>query len=279
MIPLTPERTLAASVSGLFLGSFLNVCIARLPAHRSIAWPGSQCPHCHTPIRPWDNIPILSFVWLRGRCRDCRQPISLRYPLVEGSLPLLFVATAARFPSNPAAVEAGALLFLLLGLFWMDAETLLLPDSVTLPGAVLGLLQTTLPGYGLAQELNFSRFLPVVVPQLPASLASLVAAVGAGGALLLTAEAYRLLRRRSGLGLGDVKLAAMLGTWLGGIGVITALAIGVLLAASAGLLMLARGGRGGLQLRIPLGSFLCTGAMLTLFFGQRLLRWYFHFYP
>ena len=278
-MPLTPERTAAALSSGLLLGSFLNVCIARLPKHQSIAWPGSQCPHCRAPIRPWDNIPILSFLLLRGRCRDCHEPISLRYPLVEATLPLLFLAAASRFSSGFAVVEATGLLFLLLGLFWMDSETLLLPNRVTLPGAALGLLQTLLPGHGLAWELNFGRLLPVSAPHLQATLAGLLAAAAAAGSLLLTAGTYRLLRRRSGLGMGDVKLAAMLGTWLGGVGVLTALTIGVLLAAAAGLLLLLRGGRRSLQVRIPLGSFLCTGAALTLFFGGAILRWYFSFYP
>ncbi len=278
-MPLTPERAAAAIVSGLLLGSFLNVCIARLPLHRSIAWPGSQCPHCHAPIRPWDNIPILSFLLLRGRCRDCREPISLRYLFVEAMLPLLFLAAASRFAPEFAVVEAAGLLFLLLGLFWMDAETLLLPDSVTLPGAALGLLQTLLPGHGLARELNFARLLPMTSLHVQATFAASLAAAGAASALLLTAGAYRLLRRRSGLGMGDVKLAAMLGTWLGGVGTLTALTVGVLLAAAAGLLLLLRGGRGSLQLRIPLGSFLCAGAALTLFFGDPLLKWYFSFYP
>ncbi len=126
-MPLTPERTAAALVSGLLLGSFLNVCIARLPSHRSIAWPGSHCPRCGAAIRPLDNIPLLSFALLRGRCRSCGKPIALRYPLIEAALPLLFIAAAARFPSDGAALEAGAFLFRLLGLFCMDAETLLLP--------------------------------------------------------------------------------------------------------------------------------------------------------
>ncbi len=267
-----------AVTAGLLLGSFLNVCIGRLPVHQSIAWPGSRCPYCLRPIRPWDNIPLLSFVLLRGRCRDCREPISPRYPLIEAALAGLFLASAVRFPTLIGSLEASVFCFLLLGLFSMDAETLRLPDSFTLPGLALGLLQAALPTQSLSTRLDLARNAPFPVTRLAPFVSSLVAAAGAAGLLLLIGMLYRLIRKREGLGLGDVKLAAMLGAWLGGFGAGLTLVLGILLAAFGGVLLLAKDPKAG-QLRIPFGSFLCAGALLVLFAGSKLLMWYFQFWP
>ncbi len=266
----------AATAAGLLLGSFLNVCIARLPGHRSIAWPGSHCPRCTAPIRPWDNVPLLSFALLRGRCRDCGERISLRYPLVEAGLAGLFLASAARFHEPRNLVEAAALCFLLLGLLVMDAETLLLPDSFTLPGLALGLLSTIVPGGGLPAVLRLTADAPFPLPHWPGWLAGLLGALGGAGALLLVRWLYWLARRREGMGLGDVKLAAMLGAWIGPAGVALSMVLGVLLAALAGLVLLRKGLSG--RTRLPLGSFLCAAALLTLFTGRSILTWYFSFW-
>ncbi len=273
---------MAAVAAGLLLGSFLNVCIARLPRHQSIVWPGSHCSRCAAPIRPWDNLPLLSYALLRGRCRDCRQPIPFRYPLVEAALAVLFVAAAARFadPTSLADLwnlaEAALLCFLLLGLLVMDAETSLLPDSFTLPGLALGLVQTFLPGGGLPAALRLSANAPFPLPPWPNWLSGLLGAAGAAGALLLVRWLYWLLRRREGMGLGDVKLAGMLGAWLGIAGVALSLALGVLLAALVGLVLLRRGLTG--SARLPFGSFLCAAAFITLFAGRAILAWYFSFF-
>ncbi len=267
-----------ALTAGLLLGSFLNVCISRLPEHRSIVFPGSHCPRCGAAIRPRDNIPLLSFILLGGRCRACRKPISLRYPLTEAALALLFAGAVSRFPSLPARVEASVLCFLLLGLFFMDVETMRLPDSFTVTGTALGLLQTLLPGHGLGRALHFAELAPFSVPALPPPAAAGAAGAGAAGLLLLVRFLYRTVRREDGLGLGDVKLAAMLGVWLGGLGTALALAIGILLAACTGVLLLAFQGRAARRLPLPFGAFLCAGAGCTLFVGARLLAWYFHFW-
>ena len=275
--PLTPA-TAVPVVAGLLLGSFLNVCIVRLPRHASIAWPGSHCPRCGAPIRPFDNVPVLSYGVLRGRCRDCRKPISPRYPLVEAALAGLFVLCAGVFPLLPYALEACALCFLLLGLLVMDAETLLLPDAFTLPGAALGFLQAGLPRGGLIAGLHLAAHAPLPLPQWPPLASSLLGAAAGAGFLLLIRVVYKAVRGREGMGLGDIKLAALLGAWLGLAGVALTLGLAILLGALAGLALLLFVRRDAGSLRLPFGSFLCAGGLLTLFCGRPLLTWYFHFW-
>ncbi len=278
-----PMLYLSALVAGLLFGSFLNVCIARLPRHASVAWPGSHCPHCAAPIRPWDNIPLVSFVLLRGRCRSCRRPISWRYPLVEAALAALFVLCARRFSGAAlpgfALLESCVLCFLLLGLFAMDLETFRLPDAFTLPGLALGLLQALLPGGGLAAQLRLTEHAPFALPRIPALTGSLAGAAGAAATLLLIRWMYRLLRRREGMGLGDVKLAALLGAWLGIAGAALTLVLAVVLAAVVGVAAMAVLRRPAASLRLPFGCFLSAGAALCIFMGEPLLRWYFGFWP
>ncbi len=268
-----------AIVAGLLLGSFLNVCIARLPQHRSIAWPGSHCPLCKAAIQPIDNIPLLSFLLLRGRCRACRARISWRYPLVEAGLAVLFAFAAVRFGQQPVAlIEAAMLSFFLLGLLFMDWETFRLPDSFTLPGAVLGLAQSLLPGGGLIPSLRLARAAPMALPHWAPIISSLAGALGGAGLLLMIRQLYRLLRRREGMGLGDIKLAALLGAWLGVAGAGLSLMLAVLLGATAGLLLIARGRQSTATLRLPFGTFLCVSGLLTLFLGEPVLTWYFSFW-
>ncbi len=275
---MVPIETALAAIAGLLLGSFLNVCIARLPRHRSVVWPGSHCPRCGAPIRPYDNIPIVSYLLLRGRCRACGERISPRYPAVEAGLAGLFALGALRMPSPWAAAEAGALCFFLLGLLVMDAETLLLPDSVTLPGAALGLAVAALPGGGLVRALGLGATVPVPTPTWPPWVGGSLGAAGGAGFLLGVGGVYRLVRKRQGMGLGDVKLAALLGAWLGVAGVALTLLLGMFAGAIAGLVLLARRGGSADVLRLPFGSFLCGAGLVTLFFGRPILTWYFHFW-
>ncbi len=271
MIPLLP-----ALAAGLLLGSFLNVCIARLPKHRSVVRPPSHCPRCGAAIWPWDNIPLLSFLLLRGRCRACRSRISARYPLVEAGLAALFCLCAGRFASLPAA-EAGVLCFLLLGLLAMDAETWLLPDSFTLPGAALGLVQAALPGGGLGPVLALTGTAPLALPHWHPLVGSLLGAALGAGFLLGVRAVYGLLRKQEGMGLGDVKLAGMLGAWFGVAGVALTLLLAVLGGAVVGITLLATRKNDG-PLPIPFGIFLCAGGLATLFVGRAVLTWYFHFW-
>jgi leader peptidase (prepilin peptidase)/N-methyltransferase len=277
--PLSPALLgCAFAGAGLLLGSFLNVCIERLPAHRSIVQPGSHCPQCQAPIRAWHNIPLLSYAVLRGRCHSCRQRISMRYPLVEAALAGLFLLCVWRMPGLVQAAEAAALCFLLLGLLSMDAETMRLPNAFTLPGIAVGLLQSLLPGGGLITALALTRHAPFAAPHWPPIVGSLAGAVLAGGLLYAIRGLYFLARRREGMGLGDVKLAALLGAWLGIAGSLLSLLLGILLAAQWGVLLMSRRGKLLGTARLPRGIFVCGGGLATLFVGYQILKWYFHFW-
>jgi leader peptidase (prepilin peptidase)/N-methyltransferase len=264
--------------AGLLLGSFLNVCIARLPAHRSVVHPGSHCPQCKSPVRAWQNIPLLSYGLLRGRCHSCRQRIPLRYPLVEAALAGLFLLCAWRMPGLLQAAEAAILCFLLLGLLFMDAETMRLPEAFTFPGIALGLLQSLLPDGGLIPALGLTRAAPFAVPTWPAPARGVAGAVLAAGLLYGIRVLYFALRRREGMGLGDIKLAALLGAWLGVAGAALSLMLGILLAASWGAFQIFRSRENFGAARLPLGAFLCAGGLMTLFDGVPILKWYFHFW-
>lgn len=242
----------AAFVLGAVLGSFLNVLIHRLPRGESIVLPASHCPHCQAPIAPWDNLPLISYVLLRGRCRHCGSPIAIRYVLVEAAAGALLASLVWRFGVTPAMARYAVLGFALLIVFFTDLERGLIPNAVTYPGIVIGLLFGALSG---------------------ALLPSLLAAVGASGVFLLIA-----IVSRGGLGGGDIKLAAMIGAFLGAPGVIVALFLAVALGAFAALVLLA------LRLRtrrqtIPFGPAMAVGAIIAVFTSDALVRWYLTLVP
>ena len=252
---------------GLLLGSFLNVCILRLPAGNSVVRPRSHCPRCGHLIASRDNIPVVSWLLLRGTCRACREPISWRYPAVELATCALFVACCRYFsPGWPAAGWA-LFCFLLLGLAVMDAETLLLPDAFVLPGLGAGILFAGLRAGWHAVEL------------------SVLAAAVAAGTLLVIAGVYWLARRRMGMGLGDVKLIAMLAVWLGVPQTALVLFLSVIVGGVYGVAMLLlhrkRGGQNQVpagQMPIPFGTMLSLAGLYSVFLGQRTLAWYLAFF-
>jgi leader peptidase (prepilin peptidase) / N-methyltransferase len=248
-------------VCGLLVGSFLNVCIARLPRGESIAFPGSHCPQCGAPVRAWQNIPLLSYALLRGRCSHCQARISPRYPAVEAGYACLATASVALWGWTAHGLEAAVLSFFLLGLLVTDVETMLLPDALTLPGTALGIAAAALIG-GQAW--------------LASAAWALLVAAGAAGVLALVSLLYWLVRRREGLGRGDIKLMALMGAWLGWEQTAVAFTLGVVAAALWGVVLLLRHGREEEPgaLRLPLGSFLCGGALASLFAGRALLGWY-----
>jgi len=249
---------------GLAFGSFLNVCIARLPRHASLLRPGSHCPDCSAPIRPADNIPLLSWIALRGRCRVCRQPISWRYPAVELATAALFLLSFLRFGMTLTGIAIDVLCFLLLGLAVMDAETMRLPDGFTLSGIVLGVIYAALRPAELATD----RVWHAGEALLWALLAALV--------LLMIRWTYQLLRHVEGMGMGDVKLLAMIAAWLGPGPTLLTLVLGTLATAVFGViaLLLAPRHRRSMATRLPLGSFLSAAALYTVFAGQPILHWY-----
>ena len=279
---------------GLAFGSFLNVCISRLPRHESIVRPRSRCPRCGALIRALDNVPILSWILLRARCRHCRQPIAWRYPAVECATAALFLLCCLRFGLTVRGIGMAVLCFLLLGLAVMDAETMRLPDAFTWPGIALGVLYSgaslaylndapgawarAFPGGG---GVVLSKHLPRAIALLIAGcLASLLWAFLAALFLLLVRWLFYLIRRKEGLGMGDVKLMAMIAAWLGPAPALLTLLLACLAAAVYGLLAVAlsRGRRPFFSTRLPLGSFLCAAAIYVIFAGDPILTWYLRFY-
>jgi leader peptidase (prepilin peptidase)/N-methyltransferase len=248
-----------AFLLGLVVGSFLNVCIHRLPRHLSIVVPRSHCPDCGRVIRWYDNIPLLSYLWLLGRCRSCKKPIPLRYPLVEAVTGVLSVLVYLKFGVGLSYVFY-FLLFAapLVAIAFIDLERKIIPDVLSLTGIAVGTLAT------------------IILSGLPftaALLKSLWGILAGGGALFFISWFYERLRRQEGIGGGDVKLAAMLGAFFGWKAVFVILLLASLLGSVAGvILMIAR--RQGAQTAIPFGPFLAAGALLHLFVGNELLHWY-----
>ena len=263
------------AVCGLLLGSFLNVCILRLPRGESIVTPRSHCRHCRQPIANRDNIPVLSWLVLGGVCRHCGKPISWRYPIIESITCGLFLTCCLYFPSPQLAAGWALLCFLLVGLAIMDAETLLLPDLFTLPGLAAGVLFAGLrPGFE-SGTWSWSA-------GLRGAGLSLLAAAAAATTLLLIAGIYWLLRRRMGMGMGDVKLLAMLGAWLGpeqtALTLFLAIIAGALYGVGAILLHRNQGDRPAGQFQVPFGTMLSGAGLYSIFLGERTLGWYLHLF-
>lgn len=248
----TPAFEVTAFLLGLVVGSFANVCIHRLPRGQSVVSPPSRCPACQARIHPWDNLPVLSWLILRGRCRVCEAPISPRYPAVEATNGLLWLALAVQRGPGLQTLVSMILVSALLVLSLIDLEHMLLPDAITLPGIALGLAASLLPG---------------------STLGPLEAAAAAGGGYLAFAAVWwtwRRLRGLDALGQGDWKLAAMLGAFLGWQEMLLTVFLACVLGAVVGLLVLRMRGTD----RLPLGTFLGLSGIVTVFFGEVLLAWY-----
>jgi len=238
-----------------------------LPPHESIVRPRSRCPRCAAPIDALDNIPILSWILLRGRCRHCHQPIAWRYPAVELATAALFLLSYLKHGLTVTGMGMAVLSFLLLGLAVMDAETMRLPDAFTFPGIVLGILYNALqPGTLRNHIWNAGE--------------SALSALAAALLLLLIRWLYFLIRHHEGLGMGDVKLIAMIAAWLGPAPTLLTLLLGTLATALFGILVVALSPRNRPfhSTRVPFGSFLCAAAIYTIFAGEPIVRWYLHFY-
>ena len=241
-------------IFGLVIGSFLNVCIHRLPSSQSIVHPRSRCPQCGHLIRVYDNIPVLSYLLLRGRCRDCGARISLRYPVVE-LLSGAFAAMAlARFGLGWQALLMYALIAAFLVITFIDLDHRIIPDVITLPGIPIGLAASFGPG--------------MISP-----LESLVGILAGGGSLFLVAWGYQLVTQREGMGGGDIKLLAMIGAFIGWKGVLLTIFIASLTGTLAGMALIFRR-RGDMKLAVPFGPFLAVGAIAYLFMGPELMSWY-----
>lgn len=256
---------------GLVFGSFGNVVIWRLPRGESLSHPSSHCPTCGAPIAWYDNIPVVSWLVLRSRCRNCKAPISPRYPIVELLSGLLWVAAGVRFGQSLSALAAAAFFYLLLLLAWIDFDTMRLPNVLVGTLAVLGALGVIVGAVG---GLPVTPLVFWTGPRLLANpiASALVGVVSGGGIILLITLAYAFVRKAQGIGLGDVKLMAAMGTFLG---VYTPLAFffGALVGAVYGIVSASHAGEGARH-RFPFGPFLAIGGVVVALFGPAIWAWY-----
>jgi leader peptidase (prepilin peptidase)/N-methyltransferase len=258
----------AAFVFGLCVGSFLNVCIYRLPLSKSVVFPRSMCPACGHTIRARDNIPVLSFLLLRGRCRDCGARFSARYPLVELAGGAFAALTAMKFGLQPEGIVVFGLIAALIVVIFIDIDHRIIPDEITLPGIHLGFI--------------LSFFVSIISPR-----DSLIGYLLGGGILFSVAYLYEKIRHADGMGGGDIKLLAMIGTFIGWKGVLFTLFVASLTGSLAALLqrasaaLLRSAPASGeeiapfMKLSIPFGPFLAIGAITFIFLGPPIIQWYF----
>jgi leader peptidase (prepilin peptidase) / N-methyltransferase len=264
-----------AALLGLIIGSFLNVCIVRIPGRKSIVMPASACPKCGAAIRPWDNIPVVSWLLLRGKCRACKTKISAMYPVVELLTAALFWACFYAFGPTIEAAKWAIFSALMIVLVFTDLRERILPDVVNYSGFAAGLLLSlvTKPSDGSALWIANRVFdFPPPTPVISLADALLGAAFGSG-LLWLVAELYFRMRGREGMGMGDVKMMLMAGAFLGLKRTLLTILVGSVLGSILGMaFMVAR--RKGSEYELPFGSFLGMAAVLVMFFGTPLVNWY-----
>jgi leader peptidase (prepilin peptidase)/N-methyltransferase len=257
---LEPIASVIATVFGLVVGSFLNVCIYRLPEGKSIVFPGSRCPRCGADVKPWQNIPVLSWLLLRGKCASCRAPIAWRYPAVEALTGLLVLALWRAYGASPQLAISVAFGFAMIVLFFTDFDQQLLPDAVTLTGFVAGLAVAW-----------FNPFLGD--PGWPRVVQSVTGAALGSGILWGIGALYQRVRGVEGMGFGDVKMMAMVGAFAGPAGVAITLFAASVVGAVVGLAMIPLGGK-NLRNALPFGCFLAPAAFGALLWGRGLFAAY-----
>jgi leader peptidase (prepilin peptidase)/N-methyltransferase len=253
---------LLAFIFGAVVGSFLNVCIARIPNGESIVHPGSRCPNCKAPIPFYFNLPLLSYWVLRGRCRSCGERISPRYFVVELLMAGLSLALFYRFGFGFVYFASFVLVAALVVISFIDLDVRVVPDVISLPGIVVGLLLSVV-GYFIVGESSI----------VPSPLSSLIGILAGGGFLLATAWIYEKITGVEGMGGGDIKLLAMIGAFLGWPSIPITLFFASLVGSIVGLgcMLLTGAGR---RLALPFAPFLCSGALLFIFFGDDLIQLY-----
>ena len=254
---MTPFVVLVFALAGLMIGSFLNVCIYRLPRRESIVWPASHCTSCNRPLAWFENVPVIGWLALRGRCRTCGSRISAMYPLVEATTAVVFAGGVLVYGLSPLLFVRLAFACALIVLFVIDLQHRILPNVITLPGIAAGFAA--------------SLFLP------PGWLSSLIGILAGGGILFAIAEAYYRLRGIEGLGMGDVKMLAMIGAVLGWPLMLLTLVFASFAGSVIGVGLMASG-RGGMQAALPFGTFLALGALVAAVAGDPILSWYLSFY-
>ena len=241
-------------VFGAMIGSFLNVCIFRLPKEESIVWPGSYCPHCKNPIKPYDNIPLVSYILLKGRCRHCHTAISFQYPLVEGITALASLILFIKFGLSLSYLFYFLFVAALIVITVIDLYHQIIPDVISLPGIGVGLIASLL------------------IPEITL-FNSLFGILLGGGSLFLVATLYHWLFKREGMGGGDVKLLAMIGAFLGWKAVLLTILLSSLVGSITGIIVMLSKGK-DFKYAIPFGPFLSFGAVIALFYQNEIIFWY-----
>lgn len=251
-------------IFGLIVGSFLNVCIYRLPRNISIIRPSSSCPACNTPIKPWDNIPVLSYIFLKGRCRKCGERISIRYPIVELLNGILYWSVFNFFGLEWHLPFLFVFVSAMIVITFIDLDFQIIPDAITLPGIVIGLLSASflLPDPFSLQPSAFSLSF--------VGFKNSIAGLFLGGGLFYLIA----ILSRGGMGGGDIKLMAMVGAFMGWKAIFLTTFIGSLVGSAVGIFLMVFKGKGR-KTKIPFGPFLAFGSIITLFFGGEILKWYF----
>jgi leader peptidase (prepilin peptidase)/N-methyltransferase len=275
-----PFLFVVAGSFGAIIGSFLNVVIHRLPRDESIVFPNSRCPGCATAIAWYDNIPILSYVVLRGRCRTCQAGISLRYPAVELLTALLYLAVTWRDGLTPALPFDLLFVSAIAALIFIDAEHMLLPNAITYPGMVFAVIARVVLPY-LTATSHFDDLAGLthgMLRGLPLWAASLIGAVlGAlvgGGSLWLMGWVWLKLRHKEAMGLGDVKMLFMVGAYLGWRLTILTIFFGALTGSVVGVGTMVYEGKKDMQRQLPFGVYLGIGSIVGLLVGTQIVEWY-----
>jgi len=241
-------------IFGGIVGSFLNVCIVRLPKEESIVTPGSHCPRCNNPIKFYDNIPMISYLVLRGKCRHCNESISIQYPLIEGITALSSFLLFDKFGATLSYLFYFSFVSALIIITVIDLYHQIIPDVISIPGIGVGLLGS------------------LIIPYISV-FNSLIGILVGGGSLFLVATLYQWLFKREGMGGGDVKLLAMIGAFLGWKSVILTILLSSFIGSIVGIAIMLLKGK-DFKYAIPFGPFLSLAAVISLFYGETLISWY-----
>jgi leader peptidase (prepilin peptidase)/N-methyltransferase len=263
---------------GAIIGSFLNVVIHRIPRRESIAFPNSRCPHCKNPVKPYDNIPIISWLVLKGKCRSCKNPISPRYIIVESVTASLFLVAFLKLGLSPFLLPALVLICATIALIFIDAEHMILPTVITYPMIIVALISRILFALFFADNFfsDLKYFPAEQISHYPVWFSSLLSGIFGslvgGGFLWITGQLWEKLRKIEAMGMGDVKMMAGVGAFLGWRLTLLTIFIGAFTGALAGIGIAWR--KGSLQTHIPFGIFLGIGTIISLLFGEELIRLY-----
>ena len=250
-------ETILIFILGLIVGSFSNVCIYRIPKNESIIFPASHCPSCHSPIKPVDNIPLLSYILLKGRCRNCGSKISIQYPVVEFLSGLIYLIVYLIYGLSIQTLIYIILSSALIIIAFIDLNEQIVPDIISLPGIVIGFI--------------LSFFVPYI-----SFINSALGVLVGGGIILIIGLAGSVIFKKEAMGGGDVKLAAMIGAFLGWRYIIISLFLGFFLGALAGILLIMAKIKSR-EDAVPFGPFIVLGSFITLFWGEKIISWYLGF--